>query len=147
MNASELMREDWVLVKRLMKGDIIAKVESIGSSFVMIEEENDQYNPHNFDNVYPVLLTEEMLKANGFSVVVKQDCKIAWINNESYSIKLYKPFNDDNDTISITIGMDDEGCCDDCLVHSIPTYVHEFQNTLRLCKLYDLADGFKIQQQ
>lgn len=77
---------------------------------------------------YPIPLTEEILKANGFVVNTQQ----------AYLI----------DGIFLDKGLDGNaywwqiGHCPICAIN----YVHELQHALRICGLNELADNFKLKE-
>lgn len=145
MKKTDFMIDDIVLVKRMKKEDIVAKVEAIGSSFVMIEEENDQHNPHNFENIEPVALQGSFFEENGFSV-------------RKYSTRnffeLHKDLPNGTGLWDVSICQDGgeptdfyatiENYENDTDVSICCKYIHQLQHALRLCELDEIADKFKV---
>lgn len=116
MEANELMIGDWVYVN-----NIATQVMQVNED-CEIWTHKDPFLPN--ENVEPIPLTEEILKANG----IKFQKGFPWWQRAD-------PFGNANK----------------CEVHInsvttvIVTFVHEFQHALRLCGLDDLADNFKIE--
>ena len=134
MKAKELMIGDWVL-------SLFNKPIKIDPYKWVLDEQKKENEVigFRFNDLSPIPLTEEILKANGFeeengfqspnyTLVVDDKC-IWWSRTIGMSItkhpnekNLYSPYV----------------CIPKC------TYVHELQHALRLCGLNDLADNFKV---
>lgn len=76
---------------------------------------------------YPIPLTEEILKANGWEL--------------SLSCEFYTHKSGRNLKLSNLLGVPSISCFGKI---SILHYVHELQHALRLCGLNDLADNLKV---
>lgn len=94
----------------------------------------------NFDNdIEPLPLTEEILKANGF-LSLNSDLQhkySLWIEEKRAFLE-YNFFEDKKEYSRLVIALDDVFVVN---VHIL--YVHELQHALRLCGLNDFADNFK----
>lgn len=119
MEAKELMYGDWY--------------SALNGSF---ERDNYQFE---FDLDYwdnakpePILLTPKMLEANGF----RRDCANIW----ECAGNRYEPFLIRFDVEYSCVVIDYDGQYIDCSIK----YVHQLQQTLRLCGLNDIADSIKI---
>lgn len=98
-----------------------------------------------FNDLSPIPLTEEILKANGFEVVNLSNlhkCYFRQKDNEDgtelYNIEV-EYYSDNPDACFIDVTYDSIGS-----VRLKCKYVHEFQHALRLCGLNELADNFKV---
>lgn len=131
MKASELMIGDWVL--SLIGTPCRVKIES----FVCHDSwEDGNHGAFNFNDVEPIPLTEEILKANEWT--------------EFY----YGHFEDENHRhfhrgsdrrLELSLIKGDKCFCTNFSLGRIDFYyVHELQHALRLCGLNDLADNFKV---
>lgn len=129
------MVNDWVKTD-----DGISKVVSIPDAFHIDVEDND----YTYDEylVYPIPLTEEILKANRFDIVQDGNMLTIWkqkdneYGGEVYDITIYAMVNDFRCDCSIRF----HGA-----IRKTIYYVHELQHALRLCGLDELADNFKIE--
>lgn len=93
----------------------------------LVENEMDYYET--FDDIEPIILTEEMLMLNGFE-------KYPWNNSAVQFV-----FLDEEALIHYGSGI----FCYKENTNIKIKYVHELQHLLRLCGLNDLADNFKIE--
>lgn len=126
MKAKELMICDLVMFE-----DNIHKITDLslcidGSVLVHV----DGYECNIFEHeISPIPLTEEILKANGFTHKETMD---EWWHEE------YDP--------TWGMQMSDFELTDEFMFGRAKiTYVHELQHALRLCGLNEFADNFKIQ--
>lgn len=150
MRANELMIGDWVSYRNTPR-----KVVYINDRPLQ-ELHNDEigFTSHDDEwisacNAYPIPLTEEILKANGFEfgLTSEQECFCAmhascgasaeksWVKEDGggeYCIS----WQDNNVYVSNLHDRYYQGKCE---------YVHELQHALRLCGLDELADNFKIE--
>lgn len=88
--------------------------------------------------ITPILLTEEILKANSLIVgrnVVNEDLIIRcdWFNDHTHPVLW-----------AIHIVSHEPNIFLHCVLDIHTHYVHELQHALRLCGLNDLADNFKL---
>lgn len=113
MEAKELMIGDWVYVN-----NIATQVMQVNED-CEIWTHKDPFLPN--ENVEPIPLTDEMLKANGFDK--------EWLTYEFYDG--YNFFLDGKNGVCVHVGR--------------IWLVHELQHALRLCNLNELADNFKIE--
>lgn len=88
--------------------------------------------------LYPILLTKEMLKANGFADYNKVMQYCFNEDGNTYTLTLKEAYNEDweQNCWGVEIGG----------VLSIITYVHELQSLLRLAGLNELAGNFNIKE-
>lgn len=134
-------------VKELMVGDWVA-TEYDGNIKVSAVLTGTVYNNKDigFNNgeIYPIPLTEEILKANGAydgrdgrSIII--DCYYIGAK-DVVSLCEYKGGFE----ISVLTCVDMTGEPNE--VYDLPSvkYVHELQRILRCCGLWDLADNFKL---
>ncbi len=124
MKASELMIGDWVKTD-----DGTSKVVSLHDGWHIDVEDND----YTYDEyqVYPIPLTEEILKANGFE-----------LDEDGWRYRYYIEEDDDFFILYLTDGRIDISIAESEMVLR---YVHLLQHALRLCGLSELADNFKIE--
>lgn len=121
MNAIELMIGDWVYNN------------SFTTQVTQVNEDNevwtrkDPFLPN--ENIMPIPLTEEILKANGFETNGEKDA--IWY-------RVGTLFNLETEDGSFVKDM-----CGEKVTFS---YVHEVQHALRSCGLNELADNFKIER-
>lgn len=131
MKARDLMFGDWVLMRHTHSKEKTAeKVFGIGREVILYRNEA---GVQSVDRIFiePMLLTQEMLTKNGFE----------W---DDYWDE-YRLIVDD---VEYAILWDLDGFFVELAAHSERVqidYVHQLQNLLRLCGLYDLADNFKIE--
>lgn len=123
MEAKELMIGDRVLLdgipKRLTLWDIV-------------------YISRGTYGAEPIPLTEDMMKANGWSVEdFSWACHGVWY----YTSGLYVSFASNKDEN----GFEVENIYDDEYLVFYCQYVHELQHALRLCNLEHLAESFKLE--
>lgn len=129
MKATELMIGDWVNIEYGGAGFGFAPVK-----VVCITEDNTEW-------LYPIPLTEEILKANGFDIIQDGDSLTIWkqkddeYGNEVYDITIYA---------SKGVMRFDTCVRFHGTIRKNIYYVHELQHALRLCGLNELADNFKI---
>lgn len=138
MKESELMIGDWVLSK-FTGTPCRVKLES----FVCHDSwEDGNHGAFNFNDVEPIPLTEDILKANAFEVCY-DSCYQTKFNIWSFDEKTcveYKISKQTEDYNHLKIFIDGGERV------SIPIrYIHELQHALRLCGLNDLAENFKIE--
>ena len=119
MKATELMIGDWILY-----GDKPVKVLQLS--------ENRKY-----DWVKPIPLTPEILEKNGFGFVKSSYRHSVWNGYWIYEdLELGTCCLDRKNNWPCFFNTDDMNIkCE---------YVHQLQHVLRICKLGDLADNFKI---
>lgn len=126
-----LMIGDWVLMRHThTKEKTAEKVLGIGRDVILYRNEA---GVQSVDRIFiePMLLTQEMLTKNGF------EWDDYW---DEYCLKV--------DNFEYAILWDLDGFFVEFEAHSKRVqidYVHQLQNLLRLCELYDLADNFKIE--
>ena len=122
MKANELMIGDWV---RLVADD---SNECLQVSYVRHDGVGFKQYSHFFDEIEPIPLTEEILKANGFEY---REFTSGESMHYNHSVTVY--LNKDGD-IFMLIGGEQRWM----------KYVHELQQALRLCGLNELAENFRI---
>lgn len=142
MKASELMIGDWVAIrmnhstKEYKEGDYIHHKVSSGlhlrnGEIDLISIENNQrYDGYGEDFCLSIPLTAEILEKNGFRI----SNDFAFAKNTKCDIKIDLT-NQINSSISSYNGVS---------IYMNFQYVHELQHALRLCKLKELANNFKI---
>lgn len=128
--------------KELMVGDLmnhielpykVGKVSTIDetSRFVVVRDTNGN-SPFSVEvsRLEPVLLTEEILKANGWEKRGGHYCNGV---SDCYCKK------------GFVLSISENGFYVYCgMVSLLIVHVHQLQHALRLCRLNDLADNFKI---
>lgn len=120
MKATDLMIGDWVQWNGIpSRVHTITAAEEIRLSNAM--ELSELTCMYNFNNVEPINLTEEILKANGIDI----------FDNCDLSLPLY----------TMGIKVIERGV----YIKMQFKFVHELQHALRLCGLDELADNFKIE--
>ena len=125
MEAEELMIGDLVMwrgsirhVKAVRNGEVMVRMieKCFGDKYLLIE------------NIEPIPLTEEILKANGFE---KNDNVQGWQYPNDRVIFCLEELSN----VFIWNGVYNDICIE---------HVHILQHVLRLCGLNELADNFKI---
>lgn len=101
----------------------------------------------------PIILTEEILKVNGFVSVSDNwneethEVLVSWRNGNikitlaQESMRTFYDVDDGEELVSHLTYHDKHNYDLDIAIY----YVHELQQALRLCGLNDLADNFKIE--
>lgn len=114
---------DWVIAQ-FIDGNRYARVYSIAQDCVVISlclRECD----HDYDAIFPIKLTEDILKKNGFV----ENKGAWWLKSELFTL---------NEFIK-------GGYCSSAFHEQvIINYVHELQHALRMCGLNEFADNFKV---
>ncbi len=115
---------DWV---RLVADKFPYKVNSVETIHPLPDVTLDDYGCVFEDEVEPIPLTEEILKANGW------ECSDGWFERNDVDFFIAKC-------------VDKYKLCQVYHMRSFVTiaYVHELQHALRLCGLNELADTFKV---
>ena len=114
MTTNELMIDDWVYNTHNRQNEQIAE---IGSGLVMLAY-NELYE---YDEIEPIPLTDEILKANGFN---REGGASYWHEGGHHACILY--WNEEK--VQLIIGSPYE----DCMVKMNVRYVHELQHAFRL---------------
>lgn len=126
MKANELMIGDKVMVKVLSQ---------IPDTYVLHTWTANDYSRD--IQVKPVPLTPEILEKNGFGFVKSYDIRSVWNGQWIYKgLELATCCFNRDDNWPCFINIDDSNIkCE---------YVHQLQHALRLCRLDELADNFKV---
>lgn len=119
-----------VSTKELMTGDLVAyagadiRIARISENFVTYFTPWGKNGSVYEDNLFPILLTEKILEANGF---IHDEIAGSW-NHRQPNFEI--------------LGSDKSGwMIFDCITIKS---VHELQNAMRLCELQDFADKIKL---
>ena len=135
MKLTDLAILDWVLINNTPH-----RIQAIGSIGAEILADDELYyvredRHHSEDKIEGIPITPEILEKNGFVF----DCDFWTIANPRYNnVRMVKYYSIDDDVADAFLGhwaFDENYAID---------YVHELQQALRLCKLDELADNFKI---
>lgn len=126
MKANELMIGDKVMVKVLSQ---------IPDTYVLHTWTANDYSRD--IQVKPITLTPEILEKNGFGFVKSSDTRSVWNGQWIYKdLELATCCLDREGNWPCFINIDDSNIkCE---------YVHQLQHALRLCRLDELADNFKV---
>ena len=138
MNSKELMIGDWAI----FNGNPL-KVQAIDSRDSEIVAEDGIFCTeesrwaYTADKVEGIPLTPEILEKNGFGFVKSSDTDSVWNGQWIYKgLELATCCLNRDDNWPCFINIDDSNIkCE---------YVHQLQHALRLCKLDELADNFKV---
>lgn len=122
MKVTALMIGDWVC-----ENSIPHQIYELGTTFCT----NRKIHLLFTDSLQPVLLTEEILVANGFTKNLTPN--EYELDHNTYSIY----YNTKHSLMVVE-------CYEKTLLDLFVSNVHELQHALRLCGLTDLADNFKI---
>lgn len=114
MKATELMIGDWVMNTYNRKPEQVCEIRE---RMVMLDY-NDLYD---YDEIEPIPLTCEILKANGFN---REGGASYWHEGDRDACILH--WSEDKE--QLVIGSP----CDDCMVKMNVRYVHELQHAFRL---------------
>ena len=130
MEAKELMLAD--IVKTI--GGNIVKTDYffLDVAYCSLLDENGKYCKMPYYNLFPVPLTDEILKRNGFDIYGHH--------------AIYYVHKDEPDEVVIHVDYCESLDIDspDYKFSGICKFVHKLQHALRLCGLNELADNFKI---
>ena len=118
MTTKELMIGDWVLDKAVSDNPV--QIEQINEKNVHYKRGNG-YMSAGVELLEPVLLTDAILKANGFN---REGGASYWHEGDRDACILY--WSEDKE--QLVIGSP----CDDCMVKMNVRYVHELQHAFRL---------------
>ena len=118
MTTKELMIGDWVLDKAVSDNPV--QIEQINEKNVHYKRGNG-YMSAGVELLEPVLLTDAILKANGFN---REGGASYWHEGDRDAYILY--WSEDKE--QLVIGSP----CDDCMVKMNVRYVHELQHAFRL---------------
>ena len=118
MTTKELMIGDWVLDKAVSDNPV--QIEQINEKNVHYKRGNG-YMSAGVELLEPVLLTDAILKANGFN---REGGASYWHEGDRDACILY--WSEDKE--QLVIGSP----CDDCMVKINVRYVHELQHAFRL---------------
>lgn len=146
MKATELMLGDWV--SALGKNCRITSIDKYDAK-VCTDPEDELFF---LDDIYPIPLTYEILKKNGWKkhatygnaedetleeiyMLYQHSFEVVFDNKEAISIRHFVSEEDDGYD-KLLIEYRDNGYK--------PMYVHTLQHALRLCGLDELADNFKV---
>lgn len=129
MQAEELMHNDLFMYGGNLCRFVIRSTDAIVQRLC----DKTTYLPCAVREAEPIPLTEEIFKANGFE---KNPYYEEWVKplNNQYKLRV------SNKHISVVRG----GTYPFNFVGNPTKYVHELQHALRLCRLNELADNFKI---
>lgn len=141
MKAKELMIGDWVKV-----GSRYLRIDSICDNIVNLEFCNGELDEYIREaDLEPIPLTAEILEKNGF--------RYEHNYGQFYRSILGDYAKDKEPTVNIGWNSRNEMCEWDIADghrgasygHN-PLFVHELQHALKVCKLWDLADNFKVEE-
>lgn len=138
MKCSELQIGDYVFVKPSM---MLIKIDAVHHKKVGYHAVTHKLNWVRMDLLEPITLTLEILERNGFVLKKKWAQKgnfgdnplIMWHYDDDINTRDFKHELEihQNDTGKVHVSIQ----CD---------YVHELQHALRLCRLNELPDNFKL---
>ena len=145
MKCKELMIGDWVSDKY----GYLMQVTFVGNGYVSFED--NEGNLCQLDDKCnqpePIPLTPEILEKNGWHLdtTLKEHFDSPWVyKNDKITLSLNFP--SENERFAGVLGIFTE-----YTIRTLPgflwqdtLYVHELQHSLRLCKLNELADNFKV---
>ena len=157
MNVTDLTINNWVRVNGSPRFYQITSIDRLYKGYAFRLEYNDYVVDTWYDNLSPIPITEEILKKNGFSVhknsdngiehiqcflqkdtefqTVKYGIDISWRNDDTVKILRIEtnlpPIVEHLGIRFAHLGMQFN-------------YVHELQNALRICGLYEIANNFKV---
>ena len=136
MKATDLMIGDWVCFKDDTKSELPLKVDGVLIDDISLEGEGFLGGVDGLIRLIP--LTPEILEKNGFGFIRNSDTKSVWNGWWIYKgLELTTSCLNREGNWPCYINIYDSNIkCE---------YVHQLQHALRLCKLGDLADNFKIQ--
>lgn len=137
MKCKELQVGDWVLINGTSH-----KIQAIDSIDAEIQANDDLYyigedRHHSEDKIEGIPITPEILEKNSIKKICDEYVVFGWENAKQWHITL-KDFKPQFDFWFITSSDRDLN------IRGQIRYVHELQHALRLCKLDELVDNFKI---
>ena len=122
MRTTDLMIGDWIEINHNSRK---VKVTAVFNNLI----DTTSVSPIMGDEVSPIFLTHEMLRANGFEIHNEVNGYIL-PTSKAHAFKLSW----------------DKMFCDLYWNAARIRYVHELQHALRLCGLTELADNFKVEE-
>ena len=141
MKATELMIGDWLRYspKSISLNNNYGgpyRVEGVSQDTISLGAKNYRFVVSDKE-IDPIPLTPEILEKNGFGFVKSYDIRSVWNGQWIYKgLELATCCLNRDDNWPCFINIDDSNIkCE---------YVHQLQHALRLCKLDELADNFKI---
>lgn len=121
-------------VNELMVGDLVAykdkfdRISSIGADFACVGCRLTRVRNEELNNVEPIPLTEDILKANVFK--------------KSYTYNMNAHYSRNGVGVTLNLASYTTTILGKLVIIK---YVHELQHALRLCGLNELADKFKVE--
>lgn len=138
MKATELMIGDWVLtLDSTHKEKVFAQVDAIeeGKRSILVTRGCSNWFV-DIDWIEPIPLTAEILERNGFELR----------NGFFYHRIDDKPHHYDFKLENGGVFTSEGYTLQCCIYHLTIRYVHELQHALRVCRLDELADNFKLEE-
>ena len=133
MKSSELQTGDYVFVKPSM---MLIKIDAVHHKKVGYHAVTHKLNWVRMDLLEPITLTLEILERNGFEL------RNGFLYHRIDDKPHHYDFKLENGGVFTSEGYTLQ-CC---IYHLTIRYVHELQHALRICRLNDLADNFKIEE-
>lgn len=135
MKANELTIGDLILAQ-FINGDRYARIAAIAIDCVVVSVSDREYE-HDYESIFPIPLTEDILKANGFIKVNSQRYDlIGIVEGNDFHVQA----NPKKGHIFVTNHTTRNHCN-----KYDGFFVHELQHALRLCGLNELANNFKVE--
>ena len=133
MKYSEFQIGDYVLVKPSM---MLIKIAAVHHKKVGYHAVTHKLNWVRMDLLEPITLTLEILEKNGFEL------RDGFLYHRIDDKPHHYDFKLENGGVFTSEGYTLQ-CC---IYHLTIRYVHELQHALRLCRLDELADNFKVEE-
>lgn len=133
MKPTDLQIGDYALVKPSM---MLIKIAAVHHKKVGYHAVTHKLNWVRMDLLEPITLTLEILEKNGFEL------RDGFLYHRIDDKPHHYDFKLENGGVFTSEGYTLQ-CC---IYHLTIRYVHELQHALRLCRLNDLADNFKLEE-
>lgn len=141
LEAKDLMIGDWVSYTECeyyrQVSSIDPLMERVGLGYINLDT-FPSYDYCDLHDVNPIPLIPETLEKNGIKRKFTCNCYISVVNGKTISVDVPESLKSQ----SCTLWIGD--CFGGTILHIQISYVHEFQRALRCCRLWDLADNFKV---
>lgn len=141
MNAKELMIKDWYANS---DGDY-CKVVKTSNNIVWGQGEDVADST---DDPNPILLTPKILEKNEFQLILSSNGKTIYsllLGTENCSSVIFLLIDEEKWKLNVKNRYSKKLV--DFISYNNTLYVHELQHALRLCRLDELADNFKVMEE
>lgn len=147
MNISELMINDFVLLDNRVCKIVATNAYRDCVELIDISDEDNEVVGRYAKYISPIPLTPEILERNGFKkgnshTLTGADTYFINVDHNGFDYRLSYKFPSHE---YFALDSYDDKWYRLFVTEFVPKYVHELQHALRLCRLNDLANNFKVE--